>query len=73
MSGLDAFEQIWLVVTPEPGHTIDEERIIERCKQELAKFKVPRKVLVREDIPTTRIGKADRLALTKEILESIKS
>jgi len=61
-------EQIWLVVTPEPGYTIDEEEIIARCQQELAKFKVPKKVLVRENIPTTRIGKADRLALTKEIL-----
>ncbi len=66
------FEQIWLVVTSESGQTINEDKIIEKCKQELAKFKVPKKVLIRKDIPTTRIGKADRPALTKEILANIE-
>ncbi len=65
-------EIIWLFVTPEPGRKVDEKKIIELCKKELAKFKVPKKVIVRENIPTTRIGKADRKALRKEVLESLK-
>ncbi len=65
-------EVVWLFVAPAPGRVIDEQRIIDLCKKELAKFKVPRKVIVRNDMPVTRIGKADRKALRKEVLESMK-
>ncbi len=64
-------EVIWLFVTPEPGRKVDENKVIELSKKELAKFKVPKKVIIRETIPITRIGKADRKALKKEILESL--
>ena len=65
-------EVVWLFVCPEAVRTIKEEEVLEVCKKELAKFKVPQKVVVRESIPTTRIGKADRLALVKEVRESHK-
>ena len=65
-------EIIWLFVTPEPGRKVDEKKIIELCEKELAKFKVPKKVIVRENIPTTRIGKVDRVALRKEVIESFR-
>ncbi len=63
---------VWLCVIPGHGQKVDEREIIERCKQELAKYKVPAKVIVREEIPRTRVGKADRVALQKEILKSLK-
>lgn len=66
-------EVIWLFVTPEPGRKVDEGKIIALCKKELAKFKVPKKVIIRETVPTTRIGKADRKALRKEVLESLEN
>ena len=64
-------EVIWLFVVPEPGGTVDEGEILEMCKRQLAKFKVPEKVIIREDFPTTRLGKTDRVALTKEVIESL--
>jgi len=64
-------EEIWLFVVPEAGRSIDENRVIELCRRELAKFKVPKKVFVREDMPLTRIGKADRIALKEQVLSSL--
>jgi acyl-CoA synthetase (AMP-forming)/AMP-acid ligase II len=63
-------EIIWLFVTPAPGKEFDEKKIIEICKNNLAKFKVPQKIIVKEKIPVTRVGKADREALRKEVIES---
>jgi|Deesub1362A_J573_1020465.scaffolds.fasta_scaffold00040_76 acyl-CoA synthetase (AMP-forming)/AMP-acid ligase II len=64
-------EVVWAVVVPKPGETVSEEEIIESCKKELADFKVPRKVIVRESIPMTRLGKADRIRLKDEIMKEI--
>jgi acyl-CoA synthetase (AMP-forming)/AMP-acid ligase II len=65
-------EVIWLFVIPESGKTVDEAGILEMCKRELAKFKVPEKVIVRKNLPTTRIGKVDRVLLRKEVIKSLK-
>jgi acyl-CoA synthetase (AMP-forming)/AMP-acid ligase II len=65
------FEQVVLVVTPDEGETIDEEKVIAACRAELADFKVPKKVVVRETVPITRIGKVDRKALETEIREAM--
>jgi len=65
-------EEIWLYIVPEAGQAIDEEKIIELCEQELAKFKVPKKVFVKDSIPLTRIGKADRRILREEVLKSLE-
>jgi acyl-CoA synthetase (AMP-forming)/AMP-acid ligase II len=59
-------EQLWLFVMPEEGATIDEERVMALCKEQLASFKVPRRVVVRESMPTNRIGKVDRKVLEDE-------
>ncbi len=39
------------------------ERIIETCKTELATYKVPKRVIVVEELPTTVFGKIDKKAL----------
>jgi acyl-CoA synthetase (AMP-forming)/AMP-acid ligase II len=59
-------EQLWLFVMPEEGATIDEERVMALCKEQLASFKVPRRIVVRENMPITRIGKIDRKVLEGE-------
>ena len=64
-------EVVWAAVVPKPGEEISEEEIVERCKRELADFKVPRKVIVKESIPMTRLGKADRIRLKEEIMREI--
>jgi acyl-CoA synthetase (AMP-forming)/AMP-acid ligase II len=66
-------EVIWLCVVPEPGKAIHEENIMSLCKKELAKFKAPQKILVRDMLPMTRLGKTDRITLQKEIVASVES
>jgi acyl-CoA synthetase (AMP-forming)/AMP-acid ligase II len=65
-------EVVWLFVSPKPGAIISENELIELCKKELADFKVPKKVVIQELLPMTRIGKADRVKLREEVLKSIK-
>jgi acyl-CoA synthetase (AMP-forming)/AMP-acid ligase II len=59
-------EQLWLFVTPEEGAAIDEDRVLDLCRDQLADFKVPKRIIIRESMPTTRIGKIDRKMLEKE-------
>jgi len=66
-------EVVWAVVQPIPGQTVTEEQIIAKCKQELASFKVPRKVLFKSDMPLTRIGKVHRVELQKEVIASLQA
>jgi acyl-CoA synthetase (AMP-forming)/AMP-acid ligase II len=66
-------EVVWAVVQPIPGQTVTEEQIIAKCKQELASFKVPRKVLFKSDMPLTRIGKVHRVELQKEVIASLQT
>ncbi len=64
-------EVVWLFVKPETGYEIKKEDIINTCSEKLADFKVPRKIVVRREIPVTRIGKADRDLLRKEAIDSL--
>lgn len=59
-------EVVWLYVTPREGRTVSEERLLERYASELADFKVPKRIIVRDSLPTSRIGKVDRRALMAE-------
>ncbi|MHA1726391.1 MAG: class I adenylate-forming enzyme family protein [Promethearchaeota archaeon] len=72
-------EVVWLVIGPELGQKFtkeDEEEIMELCRNNLAKFKVPQKIIVYpldpNDLPITRIGKVDRVRLAKELLPKAK-
>ena len=68
-------EVVWLVIGPELGQKFDDndkEEIMKICEENLAKFKVPKKIIVYpldpNDLPITRIGKVDRMRLKKELL-----
>ncbi|MHA1488824.1 MAG: class I adenylate-forming enzyme family protein [Promethearchaeota archaeon] len=68
-------EVVWLVIGPEFGKKFDEsdkEEILNLCKDNLAKFKVPQKIIIYplnpNDLPITRIGKVDRVRLRKELI-----
>lgn len=68
-------EVIWLVVIPELGQDIgekDKNEILKTCENNLAKFKVPKKIIVYpldpDNLPITRIGKVDRVRLKKELI-----
>ena len=50
-------EAVIAVVVPKTGKTITEEEIIALCRRELAAFKVPKKVIIRDALPKTPTGK----------------
>ncbi|MBD3256224.1 MAG: AMP-binding protein [Candidatus Lokiarchaeota archaeon] len=68
-------EVVWLVIGPELGQKItdeEKEKIQKMCEENLAKFKVPKKIIVYDldpnNLPITRIGKIDRVRLKKELI-----
>jgi fatty-acyl-CoA synthase len=60
-------------VVPRPGATIDSGQLLELIAARLARFKVPRHVLIvsEADIPTTASGRAQKFRLSKQALEMI--
>jgi long-chain acyl-CoA synthetase len=64
-------QRIVVVVTPVPGRHPDPSVIIERCRRELAGYKVPQAVLVVDSLPlNTRTGKIDRRAVEAAVARS---
>ena len=53
----------WVVVTPERGQVVDEASVLAHCRGKLAKYKVPKRVVVRETLPYSPYGKVDKKAL----------
>jgi long-chain acyl-CoA synthetase len=49
------------------GETATEDEIIAHCAEHLAKYKVPSKVIFRETLPMTAVGKVLRRELAKEL------
>ena len=69
-------EVVWLVIGPELGQQFtdkDKEDLMKTLKENLAKFKVPEKIIVYpldpNDLPITRLGKVDRKRLKKELID----
>lgn len=52
--------KIKLFVSPLPFRTIDSEEVMALCREKLAKYKVPSKVVVIESIPKNSSGKFDK-------------
>ncbi|MFW9951766.1 MAG: class I adenylate-forming enzyme family protein, partial [Candidatus Thorarchaeota archaeon] len=66
-------EVVWLAVVPESGKKINENEIIAFCKDQLADFKVPKKVIIRKELPLTRLAKVDRPTLLQQLKKEYKS
>lgn len=58
-------------VVPREGEVLEQAEIIEFCAQRLAKYKVPRRVEFREELPKTLVGKVLRRALQQEEREKM--
>jgi acyl-CoA synthetase (AMP-forming)/AMP-acid ligase II len=58
-------ELVTAVVVPAPGAEVDDEAIVARCRAELAGFKIPRRVLVVDELPRTHTGKVDKPELRR--------
>lgn len=55
-------------VVCKPGHSISEEDVIHFCKQHLAKYKVPKKIVFLEALPKNDTGKINRISLKQRAL-----
>jgi acyl-CoA synthetase (AMP-forming)/AMP-acid ligase II len=64
-------EVVWLYIAPVWGTTVDIDGLMAHLKENLAAFKVPRKIIIKDDIPITRIGKSDRTALKNELMKTL--
>jgi fatty-acyl-CoA synthase len=55
------------VIVRAPGSSITEDEVITYCKQHLARFKVPKRVLFLEaaQLPTTPTGKVQKFKLVE--------
>ena len=59
-------EAVTAVVVPKKGEEIKEEEIINLCKEKLAPFKVPKKVIIVGALPKSPTGKILKRELRKE-------
>jgi long-chain acyl-CoA synthetase len=62
---------VWLYVAPVWGTAVDTDGLTAYLKENLAAFKVPKKIVIKDDIPITRIGKSDRTALRNEVIKTL--
>jgi acyl-CoA synthetase (AMP-forming)/AMP-acid ligase II len=65
-------EVVWLYVAPVWGTQVDVDGLMAYLSENLAKFKVPRRIVIKDDIPITRIGKSDRTKLRNEVLKLLE-
>jgi crotonobetaine/carnitine-CoA ligase len=56
-------EAVMAFVVPEAGIALSEDDVVAHCKERLARFKVPSVVAIREELPTTSIGKIEKKVL----------
>ncbi|HMQ62235.1 MAG TPA: class I adenylate-forming enzyme family protein [Flavilitoribacter sp.] len=59
-------EVVWLHVAPAEHVDLDAARLLAYLKTRLADYKVPRRIILREALPATHIGKVDRSALIRD-------
>ncbi len=60
-------EQITSFIVVTEGQTLTQEELIEFCKKNLAKYKLPTKIEFIEELPKTVVGKVQRGELRKQI------
>ncbi|MEG0438142.1 MAG: long-chain fatty acid--CoA ligase [Solibacillus sp.] len=65
-------ETVRAAVVLKENHTLTEEEIINWCRERLAKYKVPRQVEFREQLPKTTVGKILRRTLLEEYNQQLK-
>ncbi len=62
-------ESVKLIVVLKEGENVTKDSIINTLKGRIAKYKIPKKIEFRDDLPVTSIGKVDRKFLRQEELE----
>lgn len=58
-------------IIPENEGSVDEEEIYRYCRERLANYKCPKKVIIQQDLPKTLIGKMDKQKIRKNLHEFV--
>jgi len=66
-------EDIWALVVPRHDQTVTEDEIKEHTGHHITKFKIPARVLFRDNLPKTHSGKIRKNELRKEAAAMIES
>lgn len=63
-----------VVVVPAPKSSITEEEVLQYCRDNLARFKVPKRVVFYrgEDLPTTPTGKVQKFRLIQQLSAALR-
>ncbi|MCA9735669.1 long-chain fatty acid--CoA ligase, partial [candidate division KSB1 bacterium] len=62
------FQEVgWAFIMRQPGTEATEDELLALCKERLANFKIPKKFLLRNELPLLATGKVNKVALKKEI------
>lgn len=64
-------ESVKAFISIKEGEELTEEEIIQFCKENLAKYKIPKSVEFRDEMPKTLVGKVLRRVLVEEELKKI--
>ena len=57
------------VVAPRPGHTLHADDLLAFAAERLARFKLPRRVILADELPKTAAGKLDKQALARMYID----
>lgn len=62
-------EEVCAFIVPKEGRTIFHDELIDFCKEQLADFKCPRRVIFMDSLPKTATGKIQKTRLKEEYKE----
>jgi long-chain acyl-CoA synthetase len=62
-------EKVILYLVVKEGEDLQQDEILAYCREHLAKYKIPRKVAFRKELPKTAVGKVLRRVLREEALK----
>jgi len=54
-------------VVVKPGATVEEKALVSLCKEHLASYKIPHKIVIYDQLPLNHLGKIDRRTVKKMI------
>jgi benzoate-CoA ligase family protein len=68
----EGLEEVVACVVPMPGQAVDGDELITFCREGLAAFKRPRRVLVLDGLPKTATGKIQRVVVREIAAEALR-
>lgn len=67
----EGLEQVVAFVVPAAGHKVDETDLLGHCRERMAAFKRPRRIIVVDALPKTATGKIQRYALRARLEQPV--